>query len=147
MSTPVDVLDALNIRMKNLGFEESNVIFDTARIPATIRDKSYSARFLSAGPDFDRKAINKMLTIERNLEIVVLYKMPTSYAGLANQDKYRDVLDNEETVVKSLVKQRIDSGIVFETIESSTVELVETENGEWLVSTLIFRMKYDINLV
>lgn len=142
-----DILDALQIRMKDLGFEESNHPFNIDYIPASIRNHSYTAEFEAGNPDFDIKFINKIATVERNLTLRLLYKLPASHSGRGSKETLRCALDEEEKIVIDLLKAPIDPAVHFITFDSVTTDLTESDGGEWLLSTLSFRVKFQLSLL
>lgn len=141
-----EIVDAVSRRMENLGFEESNTLFTTELIPSTLRDKSFTVRFESGTPDFNRKAINKIVTIERNMTVLVIHKTGADASGKRMKKCLRDAYDDEEEVIKSIMAVRVDNTVVFETLDSVSTELIDEASPEWLLTTFSFRIKYELNL-
>jgi len=140
------IYDALALRMVQLGFEESNAAFDPERIGQTVRDRSFMISFDNAVPDFDRGSFCKKFSVERLAKVTVFYRMNPGHSGEGIKEVLRDAYDKEEEIISSILAVRVDSLVDFETVDSIETKPENNDSGEWLVTTVNFRMKYRITL-
>jgi hypothetical protein len=141
-----EIVDAIALRMTQLGFEESNASFDIERIPATSRDKSFMVTFETAVPDNNRDNFNKKFNLERVASIKVLYAMTPTLSGRGIKNTLLDAYDKEEEIISSLLKMRVSNHILFETVDSIDTAPLNDDSGEWLLQTILLRMSYTVDL-
>lgn len=141
------ILEDAEFRLKSLDLTENNEIFIDENVPATIKDASFTVKWLGA----ERQEAfigNRKLSIQRILEIKVFYRTLKTSAGSKGKLRFAEILDKEEEIITSILATRLGgatSSIRVEDMASSDVTPAEIGGDEWLVNTLQFTIHYEIN--
>jgi len=140
------IIEAANVRLKNLDLSENNEIFVDDNVPATTRDKSFSIKWLAGALDVDSPGVNRKVTIERELEIKIFYKAFKLTSGERQKAVLLEAYDIEQTVFANMMISRLTTSVRHEQLTSTNIDIADVGGDEWLVNTMLFTFRYEVNV-
>jgi len=141
-----EIIEAAIIRLEGLDLINGNEIFVEENVPATTKDKSFTIHWNEGTLDLDSPGVNRRATIERNLEIQIFRKALKTASGDKQKNVLLDMYDKEQEVFANIMTTRLTTKVRFEQLVSTTVETTELGPDEWLVNTMIFVFKYEVQV-
>lgn len=140
------VIKAAIIRLESLDLFQNNEVFTEENIPVTTKDKSFTIFWGEGLADDEITAMNNKLTINRPLVVKVFYKSQKQPKGEKLKRTLLDIYDKEEEIISSFLKTRLTTDVHLEVLETMNVAPADVGGDEWLVNTLEFTYKYQVNV-
>lgn len=146
MGISTDILKAAVLRLQALGLDQANDYFSEDNIPATIRDGIFRVHWLNANLDLASPAMNRIATISRPLQILILHRTGKTGTKHNQEDALFRALDVEEAAIKSMMLERLTAQVVHEILTTAETQPATTGENEWLLTSIVIAIKYRLQV-